>query len=126
MTISELFAAGGLTLLGVIIAVLAIGIIAGAGLGYFSASTDLKREKAKAWYEGERSTIDYIKRREAAKPGELVIEYMNPYRMKRVSGGDVGAHVHRIPGNPAPIHVTLYDQDAPTEAAKAIELRGDD
>ena len=83
------FTLDGWSLVGVLLAVLAIGLLGGAALGYFTASTDLQRERANA-----------------SPDPDLTYSW-------------TGAPQH--PGSQR-----LFDQDAPTAAARAIELRGDD
>ncbi|QDP45493.1 hypothetical protein SEA_FUZZBUSTER_9 [Microbacterium phage FuzzBuster] len=81
-------------LVGVLLAVGAVALLAGAGLGYFTASRDLDAERAKARQAGRDEAF--------AEMGVVSTE--------------------RARANA----LALFDQDAPTDAAKAIELRGDD
>lgn len=84
------FILGGWPLFVAIVAPLAMGLLVGAALGYYTASTDLDRERSKAYSRGYADAT--------AK-----------YRRPRLS----------------PLPVAVYDQDAPSAAAVAIELRGD-
>lgn len=58
MTLFELFAAGGITLVGVIIGATSIGVAVGAALGYFTASTDLEAERKTAREAGFREGVE--------------------------------------------------------------------
>ena len=120
MSIAELFASGGLALFGLLLAVLAIGLIAGAALGYFTASTDLQQERANAWERGFRDLRAAVERT-WIPPTTLLAKVRNPY-LKRPLAPEPPHLAIPTPPVPAP----LFDQDAPTEAARAIELRGDD
>lgn len=128
------FALDGWGLVGALLIVGALCLLLGAALGYFTASTDLQQERANAWERGfqdlraavERTWIPpttllakvrnpYLKRPLAPEPPHLVIPTPDP----DLTYSWTGAPQH--PGSQR-----LFDQDAPTEAARAIELRGDD
>ena len=150
MSIAELFASGGLALFGLLLAVLAIGLLAGAALGYFTASTDLQQERANAWERGfqdlrvavERTWIPpttllakirkpYLKRPLAPEPPHLVIPSPTVVVDGDLSDSELAEAIKRSSGAgvlvvPRNMRGVLFDQDAPTEAARAIELRGDD
>lgn len=103
MSLAELLADGGLTLLGVVLAVLALGLLVGAALGYFTASTDLDRERAKAWDRGAAdATVTPL--------GKPII---NPYRTHRPAPAP--PHV-RIPNPPTPRALQFFDQDERPQA----------
>ena len=142
MTLSELIADGGLTFLGVALALLALGLLVGAALGYFTASTDLDRERAKAWDRGAADATvtplgkpirnPYRKTSLAPEPPHYVVP--NPPVLNECSCdhplvvrkfGTGHAMCQRC-WRPIPSRGVLFDQDAPTERARAIELRGDD
>ena len=129
MSIAELFASGGLALFGLLLAVLAIGLLAGAALGYFTASTDLQQERANAWERGFRDLRAAVERT-WIPPTTLLAKIRNPY-LKRPLAPEPPHLVIPTPdllsADQARTNArALFDQDAPTEAARAIELRGDD
>lgn len=121
------FALEGWTLLGVLLVVLMLGVLGGAALGYFTASTDLRWEKAKAWQEGADAMASAI-RRVWQPPTTLIAKVRNPY--ERPLAPEPPHVVIPTPGWTSPpeqrYDFELFDQDAPTAAAVAIELRGDD
>jgi hypothetical protein len=111
------FALDGWALLGVLFIVLALGILGGVALGYYTAATDLRREQGKAWDRGASDMQSAI-RKVWIPPTTLVAEVRNPYRKALAP-----APKHHVIPTPPP---RLFDQDEPTTAAIAIELRGDD
>lgn len=117
MSLGTLFADGGLTLLGLLIIALAAGVVIGTTLGYFSASTDLERERARAWEIGAAdATVTPLGR-----------PVRNPYRKTLAPEPPHYVIPSPPPGSDAAAaRAALYDQDAPTAAARAIELRDDD
>jgi hypothetical protein len=104
MTLSILFAEGGLTLLGVLIAVAALGCLAGAGIQRLNSEHDLKHERSRAWRIGVGAGALWEVHRRLARPGEVVKLPRDPYTGEAIA--------------PEPPHVTypgqgLYDQDEP-------------
>jgi len=108
----------GWALLACLIIVAAIAIMVGATIGFYSASTDLQKERAAAWDRGMTDTARAVARR-APDARAIISELRNPYRKALAP---VPPHYVM----PTPPRATLYDQDAPTDAALAIELKGDD
>lgn len=121
------FALDGWGLIGALLIVLALGLLGGAALGYFTASTDLQRERAKAWEEGA-GTMRRLIERVWSPPTTLLSRIRNPYSR---SLAPEPPHVVIPSPSDATLRLradslSLFDQDAPTAAARAIELRGDD
>lgn len=136
------FELSGWALLGALLVAVALGVIAGSALGYFTASTDLQRERKNArsagFDEGIATAWDLIgsdARRVAhpiltgrgaarslqSKPKASADGYVftsPPIPVEPVGDGPLAPDV--------PLAYRLFDQDAPTEAAVALELRGDD
>lgn len=109
----------GRALIGVLFAALALGLLAGAALGYYTASSDLQRERKEAYDVGFQLGI------------ETAWDLIGPdaRKLSRVHGRLAPAPPHVIIPNPDPEWAkasALFDQDAPSEAAVALELRGDD
>lgn len=123
------FVLEGWALLAALLSVGAIALLAGAALGFFSASTDLKREQSRAWGRGVDAGTSWESRRRRALPGEVLTLPRNPYTGEALAP-EPPVHDYPLQG--------LYDQDEPplqralrdglraTEAQRAIELRGDD
>ena len=125
MSVFELFAAGGFALFGLLLAVLAIGLLAGAALGYFTASTDLRQERANAWERGFRdlrAAVESV----WLPPTTLLAKVRNPYLKRSLAPEPPVFAWPAEPQHPESLRGVLFDQDAPTAAARAIELRGDD
>ena len=99
------FALDGWPLLAVLLIVAVVCLLLGAALGYFTAATDLERERKAARDEGFQSGIETA--------WDLI-------------GSDARRVASVAFGERFSSPVALFDQDAPTEAARAIELRGDD
>lgn len=144
------FALDGWGLVGALLIVGALCLLLGAALGYFTASTDLQQERANAWERGfqdlrvavERTWIPpttllakirnpYLKRPLAPEPPHLVIPTPTVAVDGDLSDSELAEAIERSSGAgvlvvPRNMRGVLFDQDAPTEAARAIELRGDD
>jgi len=112
VTLGTLFAEGGLTLLGVVLAVVAIGVIVGAGFGYFTASGDLKREQSRAWALGVHAGKTWADEWRDARPGEVVPLPVDPYTLRSLTPAPP---VHSIP---TPPRAVLFDQDDPPAPPK--------
>lgn len=123
------FALDGWTLLAALLSAIALGILGGAALGYFTASSDLQRERAKAWERGATSMQRAIER-VWIPPTTLIARVRNPYVARPGLAPEPPHIVIPTPGGartPWPhLEAAIFDQDAPTSAAVAIELRGDD
>ena len=123
------FALDGWGLVGALLIVGALCLLLGAALGYFTASTDLQQERANAWERGFRDLRAAVERT-WIPPTTLLAKVRNPY-LKRPLAPEPPHLVIPTPdflsADQARTNArALFDQDAPTEAARAIELRGDD
>ena len=126
------FALDGWGLVGALLIVGAICFLLGAALGYFTASTDLQQERANAWERGFRDLRGAVEK-VWQPPTTLLARVCNPY-LKRPLAPEpphVVIPTPRVGPSDATLRLradslSLFDQDAPTEAARAIELRGDD
>ncbi len=123
------FALDGWGLVGALLIVGAFCLLIGAALGYFTASTDLQQERANAWERGFRDLRGAVERT-WIPPTTLLAKVRNPY-LKRPLAPEPPHLVIPTPdllsADQARTNArALFDQDAPTEAARAIELRGDD
>ena len=123
------FALDGWGLVGALLIVGALCLLLGAALGYFTASTDLQQERANAWERGFRDLRAAVERT-WIPPTTLLVKVRNPY-LKRPLAPEPPHLVIPTPdllsADQARTNArVLFDQDAPTEAARAIELRGDD
>lgn len=123
------FALDGWGLVGALLIVGAFCLLIGAALGYFTASTDLQQERANAWERGFRDLRGAVERT-WIPPTTLLAKVRNPY-LKRPLAPEPPHLVIPTPdllsADQARTNArVLFDQDAPTEAARAIELRGDD
>lgn len=108
------FALDGWGLIGALLIALALGLLAGAALGYYTASTDLQAERKAARDAGFQSGIETawgLIGSDARRVASVVLG-------KRQLAPEPPHFIVPTPG--------LFDQDAPTAAARAIELRGDD
>lgn len=124
------FALDGWGLIGALLIVGALGLLTGAALGYFTASTDLQRERAKAWDQGS-SAMQHAIAKVWQPPTTLIARVRNPYgRGLAPAPPHVVIPTPRVGPSDATLRLradslSLFDQDAPTAAARAIELRGD-
>jgi hypothetical protein len=123
------FALDGWGLVGALLIVGALCLLLGAALGYFTASTDLQQERANAWERGFRDLRAAVERT-WIPPTTLLAKVRNPY-LKRPLAPEPPHLVIPTPdllsADQARTNArALFNQDAPTEAARAIELRGDD
>lgn len=125
------FALDGWGLVGALLAVAGLALLLGAAFGYFTAATDLRAEKTRAWDVGyRRATADA-----ADTSSTVVVRSINPYPQ-------IGARRHPFEPAPVPPHFDfraewvgtplhpesrrvpgLFDQDAPV--ATSTELRSD-
>lgn len=62
---------------GLILSISAVTLLAGAALGYFTASTDVKLEKARAW---DRGRDDAARTSRDVDAVARIINLSNPYR----------------------------------------------
>ena len=118
------FALDGWGLVGALLIVGALCLLLGAALGYFTASTDLQQERANAWERGFQDLRVAVERT-WIPPTTLLAKIRNPY-LKRPLAPEPPHLVIPSPASWKGDAWELYDQGAPTEAARAIELRGDD
>lgn len=97
------FVLEGWALFAALLSVGAIGLLAGAALGFFSASTDLKREQSRAWGRGVDAGTSWESRRRRALPGEVLALPRDPYTGEALAPEPP---VHDYPQG-------LFDQDEP-------------
>lgn len=95
------FTLSGPLLLATLVIIAAAALLIGAGLGYYSASKDLRDERARAWDLGHLTGATTT--RWAHEIGTQIAE-SNPYRPAPAKLAPVPA-MHRIP-------TPLFDQDA--------------
>ena len=113
------FVLSGWPLVAWILIIAALACMVGVGLGYLNAATDLKKERSKAWRRGVNAGGEWETRRRATLPGEIITLPRDPFLGEAFMPDLLTEYQPRA---------VLFDQDAPvpTEAATAIELRGDD
>lgn len=119
------FALDGWGLVGALLIVGALCLLLGAALGYFTASTDLQQERANAWERGFRDLRAAVERT-WLPPTTLLAKVRNPYLKRPLAPEPPVFAWTAEPQHPESLRGVLFDQDAPTAAARAIELRGDD
>lgn len=115
----------GWGLVGALLIVGAVCFLLGAALGYFTASTDLRQERASAWERGFRDLRAAVEK-VWQPPTTLLAKVHNPYLKRPLAPEPPVFAWTAEPQHPESLRGVLFDQDAPTEAERAIELRGDD